>query len=190
MARSPQTTWELLNNAMEHYQQYIAQKEKRYELCFIDLLFISNFKGGNASITEPIVTLRQKLDKYEVQLKKIEEQYKNKTLQQLGEGELNKLIELCENLLDLTTKQETKIRGFGPSYASALLSAYFINLIPVLDRRILNGAGIEVKYDTQKQVKNIKKHYGNLIRACYKELKKRSGLSLRELDREWFTKSL
>jgi hypothetical protein len=65
-----------------------------------------------------------------------------------------------------------------------------MDLIPVLDRRILNGAGIKVEYDSQKQVKDIAQHYGSLIKACRSELIKGNNLSLRGLDKEWFTKAL
>ena len=70
MAGNPETRWKLLNHAMEHYQQYIDQKKNRNDLCFIDLLYISNFKGGNASITESVDTLRKNLINMRFTLKK------------------------------------------------------------------------------------------------------------------------
>ena len=65
-----------------------------------------------------------------------------------------------------------------------------MDLIPVLDRRILNGAGIQVVYDSQKQVKDIAQHYGDLIKACRSELIKRKNITLRGLDKEWFIAAL
>jgi hypothetical protein len=49
MARNPNTTWEILDRAMSHYQTYILSKKIQSSLLFVDLLYISNFKGGNAS---------------------------------------------------------------------------------------------------------------------------------------------
>lgn len=190
MARNPNTTWELLDYAMSHYQTYISNKNQRLALSIVDLLHISNFKGGNASITEPEATLSKKLKKYEAALSGIAKQFNGKALSQLNDQEAAELIGLCKKVTDLTKSDSSKIRGFGVSYASALLSAHFMNLIPVLDRRILNGAGIKVEYDSQKQVKDIAQHYGSLIKACRSELLKRSNLTLRALDKEWFTKAL
>lgn len=190
MARNPNTTWEMLNEAMFHFQSYIQAKQDRCSLSFVDLLHVSNFKGGNASITEPSSSLPAKLKAYQLKLRDIATQFGSKELKYLDEEETKKLILLCNDFSALATNKDTKIRGFGPSYGSALLAAHFMELIPVLDRRILNGAGIKVEYDSQKQVKNISKHFGELIIACQKELKNRDSLSLRELDKEWFVKSL
>ena len=190
MARAPITTWEMLNVAMDHFQNFIASKKFRYSLTFEDLIHVSNFKGGNASITEPPQTLPLKLEKYEKILQQISTSFSSKHLIGLDDNEEAKLIVSCSAFLALTSKQETKIRGFGASYASALLAAYFIDLVPVLDRRILNGAKIQVEYDSQKQVKNITRYYPDLIRSCRQELKNRENLTLRQLDKEWFAKDL
>lgn len=80
----------------------------------------------------------------------------------------------------------TAIKGFGPANASALLASYFPEALPVIDRLVLLGAGIEHHRNKQKQVINIERHYGSLIRECYKALKRRSQTSLRELDKSWF----
>ncbi|WP_187409080.1 hypothetical protein [Saccharophagus sp. K07] len=190
MARNPKTTWEMLDHAMAHYQAYISSKNQRFSLSIVDFLHVSNFKGGNASITEPVVTLVEKLESYEKVLIDIDKNFNGKNLRQLSAQETGELISLCKNVTDLTKNNNTKIRGFGASYASALLSAHFMDLIPVLDRRILNGAGIKVEYNRQMQVKNIANYYGDLIKACQTELLKRKNLTLRELDKEWFTKAL
>ena len=182
--------WEMLNHAMAHYQEHISNKNQRTQLTIFDLLYVSNFKGGNASITEPVGMLDQKLKRYETVLCDIERQFGSKTLASIGQNETESLIEICCCMLKLTKEKNTNIRGFGESYASALLAAHYIDLIPVLDRRILNGAGIEVNYDSQGLVKNIGQHYACLIRACHKELQQKRFLTLRELDKEWFTKAL
>ncbi|WP_444944666.1 hypothetical protein ACJJIK_07740 [Microbulbifer sp. ZKSA006] len=143
MARNPHTTWEMLDVAMTHYQTFISNKSQRLSLGIVDLLHVSNFKGGNTSITEPEITLGSKLSSYEAVLSEIDHNFNGKTLPQLNKQETAGLIKLCKDITDLTKSNDTKIRGFGASYASALLSAHFMDLIPILDRRILNGAGIE-----------------------------------------------
>ena len=55
----------MLDHAMTHYQAYISSKNQRLSLSIIDLLYVSNFKGGNASITEPEAMLGEKLQSYE-----------------------------------------------------------------------------------------------------------------------------
>ena len=58
---------------------------------------------------------------------------------------------------------------------------------------LFRGVGpalIKVECDSQNQVKNIAKHYGELIDAFKSELKKKPGLTLRQLDKFWFSKPL
>lgn len=190
MARKSETTWEMLNIAMTYYQEYIQSKIDRCSLSITDLLYVSNFKGGNASITEPLVLLTKKIKHYEIVLRKVEQRFFGKSLSTLPISELDTLVSLCDELLALTTKSSSKIRGVGPSYASAILAAHHLNLIPVLDRRALNGAGIAVKKDSQSQIKEIASHYGELIREFHVELTNRPGLSVRQLDKEWFSAKL
>lgn len=187
MARKPETTWEMLNVAMSYYQQHIQAKKNRSSLSIVDFLHVSNFKGGNASITEPLVTLPRKIKYYESVLRKVEKRFSGRSLSTLTASELNTLVSLCNQLLKLTTKSSSQIRGIGPSYASAILAAHHLTLIPVLDRRALNGAGIAVIKDSQGQVKNIASYYAQLIRAFHAELTRRPGLSVRQLDKEWFS---
>lgn len=186
MPRNPETTWKMLDVAMSHYQDYIASKKDRCSLSFIDLLHTSNFKGGNASVTEPVAMLSLKIIQYETVLRKIDQYFSGRSLSTLTNEELKKLVALCNEFLELTKKEDSQIRGLGPSYASAILAAHFLDLIPVLDRRALNGAGIEVINSSKKQVKNIVSHYESLIRAFHSELCKRSELTVRKLDSEWF----
>jgi hypothetical protein len=190
MARKPETTWDMLNEAMLHFQEHIRNKSDRCSLSVVDLLHVSNFKGGNASITEPAKTLSGKLEHFESVLRKIEKAYRGKTLATLTDKESDQLIMYCTDFLDLTKNPKSEIRGFGPSYSSALLAAHFIDLIPVLDRRALNGAGISAVKDSQGQVKNIARYYGDLIRAFRRELKSKPAMTLRALDKQWFSKAL
>jgi hypothetical protein len=190
MARKPEATWVMLNEAMSHFQEHIRRKKQKWELSLIDLLHVSNFKGGNASITEPVATLSKKLKYYEIALRDIEGNFKKKALNDLTTDQLIQLTACCKNFLALTTQPESKIRGLGPSYASALLAAYFINLIPILDRRVLNGANISVTTQANGQVKDIAKHYTELIEAFRTALRLTPEMTLRELDKQWFSKSL
>ena len=190
MVRNPETTWQMLDEAMSHFQAHIASKKDRCSLTIVDLLYVSNFKGGNASITEPIQSLPLKLKPYESALLGIDKPFIIKELVNLDDGKTNELKLHCKQFLELTTKPNSEIRGFGPSYASALLAAHFPNVIPILDRRALNGAGIKVDKDSQGQVKNIIGHYGDLIDAFRVELQKNPGMTLRQIDRRWFSKPL
>jgi hypothetical protein len=190
MARNPETTWEMLNVAMSHFQVHISSKKDRCSLSIIDLLHVSNFKGGNASITEPVSSLPAKLKHYESGLKKIENAFATKSLVALDVKQRAELKKFCADFLALTNNPESEIRGFGPSYASALLAAHFPDLIPVLDRRALNGAGISVEQNSQGQVKNIATHYSNLIEAFSRELNSNPGMTMRQLDKAWFSKPL
>jgi hypothetical protein len=190
MARKPETTWQMLDVAMSHFQAHIASKSDRCALSIIDLLHVSNFKGGNASITEPVQTLAVKLKHYESILKKLEKGFASHTLVDLNDKQTETLKSLCNDFLKLTEDPTTAIRGFGPSYASAILAAHFIDLVPVLDRRVLNGAGIKVQSDSQHQVKNIAAHYSALISAFRQELRRAPRVPLRQLDRRWFSKPL
>lgn len=185
---SPVKRWELLNEAMLHFQDYIDSKACRFSLSVIDLIHVSNFKGGNASITEPVSTLPSKLKQYELALKNIDSEFCQKRLAELDEEQVSRLKFLCNECLALTKKQETAIRGMGPSYASALLAAHFLELIPILDRRVLNGLGISVRLNSQGQVKHIEKHFSALVDGIRNMLHLTANKTLRQLDKELFSK--
>jgi hypothetical protein len=170
---------------MALFQSHIKSKPDRFALSIVDLLHVSNFKGGNASITEPEPGLSSKLESYEAQLRNIDSVVSGRKLGKLGK-KLEKVKECGVNFLHLTSEAKTRIRGFGPSYASALLYALFPHVMPVLDRRILNGARIPAQLDSQGQVKDISSYYGQLIDAFYRLLSADDALSLRELDKRWF----
>lgn len=190
MTTRAKTTWERLNIAMGYFQAYINSKKDKCSLSVIDLLHVSNFKGGNASITEPETSLNRKIKEYENVLREIDKSFGRKNLQELGAKELEELIMLCNKFVALTKMASARMRGLGPSYASAIIAAHYPNLAPVLDRRVLNGAEIEVKYDSQQQVKDIEGYYGALIKACHAKLNQSQGMTLRELDKEWFIKKM
>ena len=88
--------------------------------------------------------------------------------------------------LGLTARADTKIAGFGPSYASALIAAYFPKTLPIVDRQVLRGAEIQHDIDGNGQVIGIANYYPMLLRRFRDELEIRPHVSVRELDREWF----
>lgn len=189
-------TWEQLNEAWLHFQNYLASKQDRYKLSFVDLIYVSNFKGGNSSITESLQTITPKLEVYESSIRLISKHFRGKKLATLSKKDTYRLKKHCHAFLELTDREQTKIRGFGPSFASALLASYFPQLVPILDRRVLSGARISAQVNSQKQVKNIARHYPALISRMQRILKRRGILKrraifdLRQLDRTLFIKPL
>jgi hypothetical protein len=185
------TKWEKADISYSNYIDYISRKPNRFTLTLIDLLYVSNFKGGNASINEKEEFINIKLKKYSELLQKISENFENRPLTDLTTAELNKLKMLVNQLFSLIDRDSMfSIDGFKSSYASALMHFYFPNLIPILDRRALNGAEIKVERNNQGQVKNIEQHYPQLIDKFYSELCKRPEVTLRQLDKEYFIKPI
>ena len=185
--RNDVALWDRLNVAFEYLQAHIAGKAtNKYTLSEIDLVLVSNFKGGNASITEPKATLDNKLSVYSRQLAVIGRFLGDKSLNSLTVDELAQLKSLASDFLMLTVNDETAVRGFRSSYASALLAGYFPNVLPVLDRRVLQTAQIKYDEDSQGQAKRIYLHYPELIGKCYEALRASPGTTLRELDKKLF----
>jgi hypothetical protein len=191
VAESPEDRWERLNRAFEHYQTFIKKKPKgEFPLAIEDLLHVSNFKGGNASITEGESELDDKLKPYSACLKNIYDEFPNASLSRLDSAGEKKLIEHCKKLVALPEQEDSKIEGLGPSYASALGAAHFPELIPVLDRRAVNGAGIpNVRWYENGQPKDLESHYESLIKHCKKRIGKGRNQRLRDLDKKLFSKA-
>ena len=152
----------------------------------VDLVLVSNFKGGSATIAEPPDCLRRKLQAYDDILFCIGKEFDQKQLADIHEKELTRLIERASSFCQLTRSQDTKIDGFGPSYATALLNANFPELLPILDKRGLSGANVQnVQTDTQGQVKLIESHYPDLIRY-FQQRTKPGVMTLENVDKEIF----
>jgi hypothetical protein len=184
--------WDKARISYDYAKKYLAKKEEteKYSLSIIDLILISNFKGGSASICEPIDSAQKRLLQYSEKLKEIAKRFGTANLSNLSKESLEKLAEMAFSFILMTKEVETEIDGFGPSYASALLNIYFPELLPIIDRRVLNGAEIEgVKLDSQKQVINIERHYKDYITYCHNWLQQ-SSHSLETLDRELFSAEL
>jgi hypothetical protein len=193
MAKGEENRWDKSEISYQNYQEYIRNKSDYFSLTFIDLLYISNFKGGNATINEKETVINQKLIQYSIGLKEIDKSFHGKKLSDLKLSEIDYLISLVNNIVSLTDKESfhSRIDGFSSSYLSALLNAYFPNLIPILDRRLLINLKLvgDSDKDSQGQIKNIKRFYGSLIKN-FSEIVKESGKSVREVDREYFSISI
>jgi hypothetical protein len=182
------TQWSKANISYNNYIVYIGKKINKFELTLIDLLYISNFKGGNSTINEDELIIKNKLITYSKYFKEIDAEFGSRKLVELNDTETNRLIEKVKDLCSLTKKNtESKIDGFSVSYLSALLNCYFPNLLPILDRRILINLGIVTKIHRNKQgqIKDIEAFYEILIRRM-KEEAIRKRITIREIDKDLF----
>jgi hypothetical protein len=185
------TRWEKADISYRNYVAYLRRKPLPYDLSLIDLLYVSNFKGGNASIREDESRINLKLKKYSDIIRKVAERFGNRNLRDLSEIELKSLQKFSAEFLILVRKDSLfRIDGFSSSYTSALLHFHFPTLIPILDRRVLNGAGINAEINAQGQVKEIERYYPELIQYFHRELRNRPEIDLRALDKELFIKPI
>ena len=189
--KKAETLWNRASLSYQNYQEYIRRKgAARFDLNLLDLLYISNFKGGNASIHEEEATVKEKLIPYTDALKCIRKAFGTSALSDLSPADLESLISIVNKTVLLIKKKETGISGLGASYLSALLHAYFPTLIPILDRRVLLNMGIVSQtHLIRGQVKEIAQFYRPLIEKTA-ELCRETGKSLREIDRDYFLLTL
>ena len=190
--KKAKTRWDKADISFQNYQKYLFEKEDRFKLTLIDLLYISNFKGGNATINEPVEKIQTKLLPYSNVLSEIAKEFDGKSLEKLNKRELDLLLNLTKKACNLTEKgSRTKIDGFSISYLSALMCSFFPNLIPVLDRRVLINLQLASENDLYKngQVKDIEQFYPDLIRKMHTECT-RLEKNLRELDEALFSQKL
>lgn len=180
--------WRRANNAYQHYLQYMAEKPDRLALTFTDLLYVKNFKGGNSVIEEPTATAGTKLAHYEQAIRSFNAvPGAQLTLAQLDDGQYELAREKMVAFAGLPIKLEAKIKGFSVSFASALLHFYYPNLVPILDRRALNGSLISgLSINGQGQVTNLLDLYPALIDYFRGRLREDPLLTLRALDRQLF----
>jgi len=180
--------WNKARTPYGYLRSYILNKPvtHSYHLTLIDLVLVSNFKGGSATIAEPQDSLDQKLKSYSQKLSHIGCEFGKKSLSILKDRELTELILLASGFCELSKSTDAKINGFGPSFATALLNVNFPKLLPILDKRGLNGADIKnVKTNSQGQVLGIESHYPDLIRYFYKRTNEDS-MTVEEIDKEIF----
>ena len=187
------TLWKKSEKSLENYRNYIKRKgENKFQLSLIDLLYISNFKGGNASIHEEEHFIANKLKQYSCLLLVIEKNFAQNKITDLSQPEVEQLVQYSQEFLNLSKKLETAIDGFKSSFLSALLHAYFPDLFPILDRRVLMNLEIITSkniYDGSGQVKNISQFYPELI-LKFQERCRALNTSVREVDKLYFIKQL
>jgi hypothetical protein len=180
------TRWNNLNTAFNNYLAYIAKKRPRLSLSYVDLLYVSNLKGGNSSIIDDAAEVDDRLKRYSAELKRINKTtIGDKQLGTLTELQLDAFIKFADTFIQLPLRPDIRIRGFGASYASALLAAHFPALAPILDRNVLAGADISYRRTKQKQVIHIESYYAELIRRLHR-WQKDTRQSLREVDHDFF----
>lgn len=184
------TQWDKAAISYTNYLKYIDSKADRFELTLIDLLYISNFKGGNSTINEDELRIKDKLKLYSKSFKEIEAEFGSQILADLTDKEISGLIEKVKLLCSLTRKQtdsKSKIDGFSVSYLSALLNCYFPNLLPILDRRVLINLDLVTDRDINKQgqIIDIERFYEDLIFKM-REKSILENKSLRQIDKELF----
>lgn len=191
--RRAERQWTRAQHAYEHYQKYISAKEDRCHLSFVDLIFIKNFKGGSATITEPVVSLDGKLKPYEEALRRLDgsKLFSEKNLGTIDEKDYSRVRNVIVAFAAMPEVSEYDISGFGSSFASALLHFYFPNIVPILDKRAINGCGIQgLNVDASNNVTNLLELYPDLIDQFRERLRENSRLSLRELDYHFFSQEL
>jgi len=182
------TLWNKASKSLGNYQKYIEGKQTEFELTLVDLLYISNFKGGNASIHEDQEKIDHKLKEYSKVLKLIHEGFYSRSLVQLSDLEMKRLIELAKMFLNLKDNLDTAIDGFKASFLSTILHSHFPDLFPILDRRLLVNMDLVHKIDLSKskQVRNIGEFYPKLIEKV-RDICKASNKSIRKVDEEYFS---
>lgn len=183
-----QRKWNDLDVAWRAYQAFLNRKTERHQLDYIDLLFVRNFKAGNASIVDGETAVNNALISYSDELREIERRFGDRKLSELDPQDLDNLSQIGDRFLRLTIT--VPIKGFGPSYASALLSAIFPSLFPILDRRALNGAGIVPSIPKSGQVYKIAKYYSQLIKEYHALFKTGQWTTIREIDRSLFERRI
>lgn len=184
--------WDRANHAYEHYHRFIAAKPNPYVLTFADLAFVKNFKGGMALIAEPVDTFAAKLRVYQDALNAcaIIPAFAC-SFSNMDNADYCRVKKAIVAFATLPTETASHIAGFGSSFASALLHFYFPKIVPILDKRALNGSRVHgLRKPSGKIVTNILPLYSALIDAFHARLQQDKRLTLRDLDREWFIERL
>lgn len=184
--------WDRAEHAYQHYLDYVARKPDKYALTFTDLVYVKNFKGGSTVIAEPRATIAAKLQLYEQALRAAS---RNAAFSRaLGDLDDQDYLNARERIVDfaaLSERPEARISGFRVSFSTALLHFHFPRIVPILDRRAVNGANLKgIEVDAQNQVTNLLQLYPALIECFRLKLKSNAKLTLRELDRHLFSQEL
>lgn len=184
--------WAGADDTLENYSAYVKnRKEGLFDVGYMDLLFVSNYKGGNSVIAGSSEEVYKCLHPHRERLHLIERTFADKTLQSLntGEGgELEMLASLMAEAFEDCKADESSVKGFGTAKCSALYHLHFPKLIPVIDRRVLiNRRSPNLKFDGN-QVKDLHTHYKQLLETIHKDLQGENPYkSLRDWDKKFFT---
>lgn len=187
-------SWNKSNQTLAFQLELIKTKTENgrppIKLDFIDLVLISNFKGGNATIAYDQY-LDKKLEHYSSLFNSIQTQFGRYSLSNITDDKFENLKVSIKEVISSCYMDEFKIDGFKASFMSALLNVYFPNLIPILDRRLLLNLNLinSTHLDKYFQVKDIQQHYRELL-DCVRELTKKTNKTVREIDKEYFIKPL
>jgi hypothetical protein len=147
---------------------------------------VRNFKGGNASVHVPQRELSRKLECWSGHLRKLAQLCDGRELRDLPSANLARVQRVASAFLELVDagpRTSTGIFGFRASHASVLLHTRFPDLLPILDSRVLKGSGI-----IQQRRRAEAGDYPSLVDQCRRELRARPGVTMRELDREFFVR--
>jgi hypothetical protein len=173
--------WERADKtAYRYYMDHLRKKKNRFALTLEDLFYVRNFKGGNATINESPDELPAKLKKLSEKLKNFHKTFNGKSLPQISKSDLQKLIKQAQDFIKFD--KIVKINGFGPSFASALLHFHFPELIPILDKRVLKGAGIASITNSNK----LPSYFPGLIKYFRKKVNGK--IKIRDIDKKLFSK--
>lgn len=178
------TAWENADRAFALYQDYIKSKTDRFALSVVDLMFVSNFKGGNASVSGETTEIQNNLKYYSTILREINQLFGQTPLCDLETNKVTMLIALCQK--SFLVLERYHIKGFSYSYWSAMLCAHFPNLLPILDRWVVTNLAICHEKDSQAQIKEMRQYYSEVIWRFHRLTKERN-LTVRELDRYLFS---
>ncbi len=184
--------WDRADHAYKHYRRFIVAKLDPYALDFADLAFVKNFKGGMAQIAEPVANFDAKLRLYENALRACAaDPGFALTFSMMQDSEYCRVQKVIVAFAAKPEEPASHIAGFGSSFASALLHFYFPRIVPILDKRALNGSNVQgLRVDGGRIVTNLLPLYPALIDAFRKRLIQDHQLTLRDIDREWFIEKL
>lgn len=186
--KNAQNRWDKADIQFQNYRNYIDRKNNRFDLTIIDLLYVSNFKGGNGTIGGSELDINNQLKIFSNILIAINSDFSGKSLRLIDDNSLNNLLIIVDKAVKSTIDKDTRISGLGVSYLSALLNIYFPDLIPIIDRRVLINLKMVAAEDkdSQGQIKEIWRFYPKLIKKI-RELCIIKGKNIREIDREIFS---
>ncbi|GAA4412307.1 hypothetical protein GCM10023187_39230 [Nibrella viscosa] len=187
--------WKSAEDTLTNYRNYISRRDDPFALHYIDLLFVSNYKGGNSIIGGTEQEVNQTLTGHSKHLRLINSRFHGKSLQNLSEDEFQELNKLMYKAFEICKDSNSFIKGFGIAYCAALYHMQFPILIPLIDRRVLINSGIvdsnNKKLFAGTQVKHMESYYQELTARIYQDVKVTGQFEdIRAWDRYYFIQNL